>query len=173
MQTRQESVGKRTVIRFHPLSFAFGPTNVRLLPVGSSAYIRIRSPSFAYVRIQFFYLWKTSRVGKAGFRRDAESNPPEAGATRRNGGVWGRQILPGGGGLRRAPECVMANSPEYATLEGLKHRDSPEYVTKKISTRGVVPARVSGLSNQPKPSKLKLCRLYDHVLRHPRSFGLS
>ena len=33
---------------------------------------------------------------------------------------------------RRAPEYVTANSPEYATLEGLFHRDSPQYVTKKI-----------------------------------------
>ena len=46
-------------------------------------------------------------------------------------GVPWRQFLPGGDGLRRAPECVTTNSPEYAALEGLKHRDSPQYVTKK------------------------------------------
>ena len=36
-------------------------------------------------------------------------------------------------GIRRlASRCVMANSPEYVTLEGPIHRDSPQYVTKKI-----------------------------------------
>ena len=44
----------------------------------------------------------------------------------------GRQLLPGGDELRRAPECVTTKTPEYATLEGLIHRDSSEYVTKKI-----------------------------------------
>ena len=43
-----------------------------------------------------------------------------------------RQFLPGGGVLRRAPECVTAISPEYAALAGLIHRDSSQYVTKKI-----------------------------------------
>ena len=42
------------------------------------------------------------------------------------------KFLPVGDELRRVPECVTANSPEYAALEGLKHRDSPQYVTKKI-----------------------------------------
>ena len=32
----------------------------------------------------------------------------------------------------RAPQYVTTNSPECVTLEGLKHRDSPEYVAKKI-----------------------------------------
>ena len=44
----------------------------------------------------------------------------------------GRQLLPGGGERRSAPEYVTANSPEYAALAGLIHRDSPQYVTKKI-----------------------------------------
>ena len=41
-----------------------------------------------------------------------------------------RQFLPSRGELRRASQCVTAKTPEYVTLEGLKHRDSPQYVTK-------------------------------------------
>ena len=36
-------------------------------------------------------------------------------------------------GIRRLTSQVTpGKTPEYATLEGLKHRDSPQYVAKKI-----------------------------------------
>ena len=61
-----------------------------------------------------------------------------------------RQFLPDSDGLRRAPECVTANSPEYATLAGLFHRDSPEYVTKKMCFRtGNAPSRLAKLAKPP------------------------
>ena len=103
-------VGKRCVIRIRSLSFAFGPTSVRLLP---GRIIRFRSPRFAY---NFFMHDTESRKGSTFAKAMV--------------GRW--QFLPGGGERRRAPECATANSPEYVTLAGLIHRDSPQYVTKKI-----------------------------------------
>ena len=91
-------------IRFHPLSFAFGPTSIRLRP---GQIIRLRSHTFAFVRLRSLTIFL--------FMNDIESEK-------------GRKFLPG---WWRAPECVTANSPEYAALAGLKHRDSPQYVTKK------------------------------------------
>ena len=115
MHTRLKLVEKQSS---RPLSFAcvrFRP-NEHPLSSGSNrsfsfAYVRIRSHTSAFVRLRSLKIFL--------FTDEAES-----GRT--------RQLLPGGGELRRAPECVTANSSEYAALAGLFHRDSPEYVTKKI-----------------------------------------
>ena len=121
MQIRQKSDRKRCG---HPLSFAcvrLGRTSVRLLP---GQIVRFRSHTSAFVRIRslmiFLFIMNETTSGHT------------------------RQLLPGRDVLRRAPECVTANSPEYVTLEGLIHRDSPEYVTKKI-----YPSRMGWRSNQP------------------------
>ena len=84
-----------------------------------SAFIRLRSPSSAFVRVQFFYLWIASYLG---FRFCVFCV-----FCGREAGNFCRVVARAGirHGLRRV------KTPEYAALEGLIHRDSPQYVTKK------------------------------------------
>ena len=119
-------------IRIHPLSFGYGRTSVRLPP---GRIIRFRSHTSAYIRLHplsFAYDFL--------FMHEAESGRTPAFAK----AMAGRgKFLPGGDESRRAPECVTANSPECVTLAGLKHRDSPEYVTKKIMSD-----RINGMGSE-------------------------
>ena len=126
MKTGQISVGIELAIRFRSPAFAFGGTGIRLHP---GRIVRIRSLTFAFIRLYSLTIFL--------FMDDLESGK-------------GRQFLPGGDGLRRAPECVTANSPEYATLKGLKHRDSPQYVTKKIYSSQV---RIQGRQHAVPPQR--------------------
>ena len=120
------------VVRFRSLSARRASAYVR---VGSFAFVRMRSLTSAFVRIRshtiFLFMCET-----------------QSGQT--------RQFLPGGGELRRAPECVTANSPEYATLEGLIHRDSPQYVTKIKYLRMGNVSEGGGLANARFPSPIEV-----------------
>ena len=116
-QTGQKWVGKRFG---HPLSSAFVRFGRYERPLTSGwdhsysfAYIRFRSLPFAYN----FFIYETEGRNCPTFAKPM---------------VGRRKFLPGGDERWHAPECVTANSPEYVTLEGLIHRDSSQYVTKKI-----------------------------------------
>ena len=114
-KNRSEGELSSAFVRFRSVTGGRASAYVR---VRSSAFVRIHPHSFAFVRLRFFYFLYDTESGKG---------PPFAKAMV---GKW--QFLPGGGELRIAPRCVTAKTPEYAALAGLKHRDSPQYVTKKI-----------------------------------------